>query len=159
MYNIILYMEKKITKNNNDNMSIFLEKCQENNLKITPQRIAIYKELIRSKDHPSADVIYRKLTRKFPNISLDTVNRTLITFAEIGIAGIVEGSGSPKRFDPNMVNHHHFRCTKCGTIIDFRYELYDNIEIPEEIQRQTTILTKRVVLEGYCNNCDKIRLL
>ena len=142
-------------KNNKDAMSIFLEKCKENNLKVTPQRIAIYKELIKSKDHPSADIVHRRLIKIFPNISLDTVNRTLLTFAKIGISDIVEGSGSPKRFDPNIGNHHHFRCLNCETIIDFHNASYDNIEIPDKIREQATIITKKVVLEGYCRKCGR----
>lgn len=139
-----------------DLMKSFIKKCEENDLKITPQRIAIYRELVRSKDHPSADVLHKRLTKKFPNISLDTVNRTLLTFAKIGVAFIVENSGSPKRYDPNISKHHHFICLNCGTIIDFQNDLYDEMEIPNEIKEQvTTIIRKVLVLEGFCKKCKK----
>lgn len=153
---IINNMEKKIDNHNNSLMDIFLKKCEENNLKVTPQRTAIYKELIKSKDHPSAEVIHKRLIKRFPNISLDTVNRTLLTFAKIGITYIVENSGNPKRFDPNINNHHHFVCLNCKTIIDFHSDFYDNMEIPNEIKEQATLITRKVVvLEGYCKNCGK----
>lgn len=151
-------MKKKTDKinNHNDLMDVFIKKCKENDLKITPQRIAIYRELVGSKDHPSADILHKKLIKKFPNMSLDTVNRTLLTFAKIGIAFIVENSGSPKRYDPNISNHHHFICLNCGTIIDFQNDLYDNMEIPDEIkERIATITRKIVVLEGFCKKCKR----
>jgi len=127
--------------------------CREHGLSITPQRVAIYKELLSSLEHPSAIMIYKKVSEYYPNISLDTVNRTLLTFHEIGLAKAVGGSGDPKRFDPNLEPHHHFRCVSCGEIIDFRDEFYDALEIPAEIKEKFVVLEKKVHLEGFCDQC------
>lgn len=137
----------------NVSMDFFREKCRENNLKVTPQRVVIYEELLKSKDHPNAEVLFERVKKIFPAISLDTVNRTLLTFSQIGIVNIVEGNGEPRRFDPDIENHHHFRCVKCNTIIDFDYKLYDNMEVPEKIDKKFTVLNKKVLLQGYCNKC------
>ena len=136
-------------------MSIFYQKSKEQGLKITPQRTAIYQELLKAKDHPSADVIYKRIAKKIPNISFDTVNRTLLTFSKIGIANVVEGYGQPKRYDPDMDTHHHFRCIQCNNIIDFHNKAYDNIAVPEEINKQFTVINKKVVLEGLCSKCRR----
>jgi Fur family peroxide stress response transcriptional regulator len=133
----------------------FKEKCRSNALKITPQRMTIYEELLKAKDHPSADMLYNRVKNHLPNISFDTVYRTLLSFSEIGITDVVEGYGEPKRFDPDTREHHHLRCIKCGNIIDFQNELYDNIEIPEKIKRDFKVTKKRVVLEGICKKCGK----
>jgi Fur family peroxide stress response transcriptional regulator len=135
-------------------MDFFYGKCGEHGLKVTPQRIAVYHELAKAKDHPSAEAIFRRLRKALPHISLDTVNRTLLTFSRIGIANVVEGYGEPKRFDSNIHRHHHMRCIKCNSIIDFQSDLYDRIRIPEGIKRQFTVLNKRVVLEGVCRKCE-----
>jgi Fur family peroxide stress response transcriptional regulator len=139
----------------NEMLEDFYLQCRKHGLKITPQRIAIYQELLKAQDHPSADIIYRKLIKKTPNISFDTVNRTLLTFSEIGVAHIVEGYGQPKRYDPDVNLHHHFRCTQCNRIVDFRNKAYDNISVPGEIQKQFTVFNKKVVLEGLCDRCNK----
>jgi Fur family transcriptional regulator, peroxide stress response regulator len=146
-------METKIEKN--DMMAIFYRRARKNGLKITPQRTAIYQELLKAKDHPSADIIYKRIVQKIPNISFDTVNRTLLTFSKIGITNIVEGYGQPKRYDPDMGTHHHFRCMQCNSIIDFHNKNYDNIAVPEEINKQFTVINKKVVLEGLCDKCRK----
>lgn len=135
-------------------MKTFKEKCRENSLKITPQRTAIYKELMKAKDHPSADILYKRVRGQLPNISFDTVYRTLLSFFEMGIIDIVEGYGEPKRFDPDTRNHHHFRCVKCGNITDFYSELYDTIKIPREIKKEFNVTKKRVILEGICKSCS-----
>ena len=134
-------------------MDIFYRKSKEHGLKITPQRTTIYQELIKARDHPSADIIYKRLVKKIPNISFDTVNRTLLTFSRLGIANIVEGYGQPKRYDPNIDPHHHFRCIKCNNIIDFQNKAYNSLIVPEEIQKKFKVLNKKVVLEGLCNKC------
>jgi len=131
----------------------FKSVCREHGLSITPQRVAIYKELVSSPDHPSAVSIFNKVREYYANISLDTVNRTLLTFQKIGLAKVLESSGDPKRFDPNLEPHHHFRCIRCGEIIDFQDKIYDALEIPAEINQKFVVLEKRVHLEGYCDRC------
>src|SRR4030066_1866053 len=138
-------------------MDIFYRRSKENGLKITPQRSAIYQELLKAKDHPSADMIYQRIVKKIPNISFDTVNRTLLTFSKIGITNIVEGYGQPKRYDPDIDKHHHFRCIQCNNIIDFYNKEYDNITVPEKINKQFTVINKKVILEGLCNKCKGIK--
>lgn len=139
-------IEKKIEE--------FKEKCRINGLRITPQRLAIYKALVLTKTHPTAEEVYSRIRNEFSNISLDTVNRTLLTLSEIGAAFIVEGTGQPRRYDGGLENHQHFRCVKCGKILDFYYEPYDNLEIPEHLQGKVTILRKTVYLEGLCGICS-----
>ena len=127
--------------------------CREHGLSITPQRVAVYKELLSSLEHPSAIMIYKKVSEYYPNISLDTVNRTLLTFHKIGLAKAVGGTGDPKRFDPNLEPHHHFKGVSCGKIVDFVNEAYDSLEIPGEIQNKFVVLDKKVHLEGFCDQC------
>jgi len=144
-----------IKKDKKEMMEVFFSKSSDNGLKITPQRAAIYQELIQAKDHPSADDIYKRIVERIPNISFDTVNRTLLTFSKIGITNVVEGYGQPKRYDPHMDAHHHFRCNRCNSIIDFESKECDNISVPLEISKQFTVINKKVVLEGLCNKCTK----
>ncbi len=134
-------------------LDAFIEKCKASGLKITPQRIAIYQEVLRSSDHPSAEAIYRNVREAHPNISFDTVNRTLLTLAEMGFIQVVEGSGDVRRFDSNAEPHHHLRCIQCGAIIDFYHRKYDLLEIPKEIQGRFSVKKIRVVLEGSCHHC------
>lgn len=138
-----------------DIKKLFYDKCAEKGLKITPQRTLILEELSTAKDHPTADAIYKRVRKRLPNISFDTVYRTLLSFTEIGILTLVEGYGEQKRFEPNGHQHHHFRCIKCHTIFDFENDAYDDISIPPEVQKQGTVMSKRVVLEGICSKCKR----
>ena len=140
---------------NEKSKNTFTAKCLEQGLKITPQRSLILEELLRAKDHPTADAIYKRVRKSMPNISFDTVYRTLLLFAEIGMVSLVEGYGEQKRFEPNLHNHHHCRCIKCHAIIDFCNDSYDAIQVPEGLSKQFQVLNKRVVFEGICSKCKQ----
>ncbi len=142
-------------ENDNKIPVIFYKKCKENHLKVTPQRVAIYDQIINLVNHPTAEQVYKIIAKQYPNISLDTVNRTLLTFAKIGIVRVIEGFGSPRRYDPNLENHHHVHCINCGKILDFYSDKYENISIPKEIDRKFRIYNKRIVLSGICKKCDE----
>jgi Fur family transcriptional regulator, peroxide stress response regulator len=132
----------------------FETRCRQMGLKITPQRTAIYKSLIRTDTHPTAEEVYLEVRKEMPNVSLDTVNRTLLTLAQIGAAFVMEGTGQPRRFDGGLEDHQHFRCIKCGKVVDFHYEPFDNIALPNEIEGKYKILRKTVYLEGLCQTCQ-----
>ncbi len=134
-------------------LSDFQTRCREQGLKITPQRMAIYRALLETTDHPAAEVLCRRVRKQFPNVSLDTVNRTLLTLNDIGAAFIVEGSGDAKRFDGNVQDHQHFKCVRCKRIVDVFHEPFTEIEIPTDLEKQFTILRKTVYFEGICDQC------
>ena len=134
-------------------LTAFEARCRDHGLKVTPQRVAVYKALVSTDTHPTAEEVYRMVRGDIHNISLDTVNRTLLTLAEIGAAFQVEGTGQPRRFDGGLEDHQHFRCIKCGKVIDFHFEPFDNIEVPQHLQGQFEIMRKTVYLEGICGSC------
>lgn len=131
----------------------FKQICKQHGIKLTPQRLIIYEELVRGTDHPSTDMMYQQIRQKFPTISFDTVHRTLLTFSEIGIAEIIEGTGNPKRFDGNLDRHHHFQCIQCKKIFDVYSESYDELPIPRNIQKKFHVVRQTVRLEGLCDEC------
>lgn len=147
---------KPSQKNDLDEMiERFTLKCRSHGLKLTPQRIAVYRIMLNSKDHPSAETVFSKARKKFPAISFDTVNRTLLMLNEIGSAFIVEGSGDARRFDANNEPHQHFKCVKCKKIIDMFHEPFNNIKLPRNKIKNFKVLRATVYIEGICKSCMK----
>ena len=136
-------------------IGVFRRKCRANGLKITPQRVAIYSELIQTTEHPTADTVYKAVRATFPNISFDTVNRTLGTLVEIGAAKIVDCSKQVRRFDGGTAEHLHFKCIKCKRIIDIDAQEFENNVLPGKIKGVEKVLRKVVYLEGLCEKCGK----
>jgi Fur family transcriptional regulator, peroxide stress response regulator len=120
--------------NNQGQVNDFISKCRQHNLKVTPQRLLIYQELIHTKKHPNTDDIYNIVKKSFPHISFDTVYRTLLTFSQVGIADIVVGSGEPRRFDGNTDGHDHFRCLRCNQVFDIEDGYTEHFDVPQSVK-------------------------
>ncbi|NTU97655.1 MAG: transcriptional repressor [Chlorobiaceae bacterium] len=131
----------------------FIERCRKNGLKITPQRLAIFRELLKMQIHPSADMVHKSIAEEYPTISFDTVNRTLLTFAEIGVIETVESHSGVRRFETDTAPHHHLHCVVCGQIIDFCDPELDEIRVPDQVREGFTVLGTRVVIRGICRKC------
>ena len=113
----------------------FYEICRQHNLKITPQRTSVYLTVMNAENHPSADDIFKIVKHEYPNITFDTVNRTLITFTQIGLLTVVESYKGARRFDPNIQDHHHVHCVKCGSIVDFTSDEFDQLMAPKQLMQ------------------------
>jgi len=133
----------------------FIKICRRHGLKATPQRMAIYMELLQYKNHPTVDDVYQSIRRGFPYISFDTVNRTMRTFVEIGLVETIESYSGARRYDPNVESHHHVHCVRCGKIVDFWNKTYDELDVPVEISSRYKIVGKRVVINVICAECHK----
>ena len=136
-----------------EQLTAFRLRCRRAGLRVTPQRTAVYQALLQTDQHPSAEMVWRTVRQIHPNISLDTVNRTLLSFAEIGLASMMEGSGDPRRFDGNLLDHRHFRCRKCRKIFDLLGPAADDITIPDELNK-FVVQKKSVYFEGVCQSCS-----
>lgn len=124
-------------------------------LKVTHQRLEIYRELLMATDHPTADVLHQRLRDKLPTISIDTVYRSLATLASNGLINRIETPESLARFEATQVRHHHLICRKCGKIMDFIWPLIDELDLPDEISDWGKIDNKNVVVYGVCKKCLK----
>lgn len=136
-----------------EKIKIFQQQCSQRDLRLTPQRLEIFKELARSVDHPSAEQMYQRLSKKMPTLSLDTIYRTLATFVQHGLVNRVETVESQARFEVVQKPHHHLICEKCKKIVDFHWESIEQIELPEEVTGWGKIDKKNVVVYGICNSC------
>ena len=131
----------------------FQEACRSCGLRVTQQRLEVFKELARMEEHPSVEDIFMRVRRRLRTISLDTVYRTLATFEEHGLAHRVQGVDSKARFDTNSIHHHHLVCEKCQRIEDFYWPDFDQITPPGETRRWGEVDTRHAVLRGICKEC------
>jgi Fur family peroxide stress response transcriptional regulator len=86
-------------------------------LKLTPQRIAIVREIADDVSHPTAQTLFERLRPSFPTMSFATVYNTLDALARCGLSGSLNLGGAV-RFDPNTDPHHHAVCDGCGVVVD-----------------------------------------
>jgi Fur family transcriptional regulator, peroxide stress response regulator len=129
------------------------EALKASGLRITPQRMAIYLQMLFSEDHPSVSDIHERVRKKLPSISLDTVYRTLWKFSELGLISPVTTSGDGVRFDSRISHHHHFICAKCGRTIDFENSRLDEVPVPAGVERMGEVWDVHMEVRGICKDC------
>jgi len=124
-------------------------------VKLTHQRLVIFREVARSGDHPDAITIHRHILKKIPTVSLDTVYRTLWLLADLGLITTLGPPHGGARFDANMHSHHHFICTNCGLAHDFYSEEFDQLTVPASVGTLGTVNKRQVELRGLCSKCAR----
>ena len=87
-------------------------------LKLTPQRLAIFEYLNGNRSHPTAEDIYKEVSKRFPTMSLATVYNTLDALIKKGSIRELTIEPGKKRFDPDTSAHHHLICIGCRAITD-----------------------------------------
>ena len=136
-----------------EQLQAFEEVHRKEGLKITHQRLEIFKELLNSKDHPTVERLYSRLRPKLPTISLDTIYRTLTTLEQHGLVSRVQTMESQARFEGRTDDHHHAICRRCGGITDFYWKFPDDASLPDEIMNWGEIMKKSLTLHGLCEQC------
>jgi Fur family peroxide stress response transcriptional regulator len=136
-----------------DLLKYFETACRKQNLRITPQRIEIFRELAQAKDHPTAETLHKRLLSRMPTLSLDTVYRTLATLANNGLVNKVETSESQARFEVIINPHHHAICSSCGKIMDFEWETIDAARLPGHLDSWGKVERRSVIVYGICSDC------
>jgi len=132
-----------------------LSKIKGRDFRLTPQRLAIIRILVTSKEHPSVDEVYQEVRALFPTTSLATVYKTIALLKELNEVlelGFPDGSN---RYDGNRpYPHPHAICTRCRKIMDPEISSVD--ELSEEMKKKTgyTISFHRLDFFGLCPECQ-----
>jgi Fur family peroxide stress response transcriptional regulator len=141
-----------ITKNGRDNEQGMAAGLR---LKRTPQRLAILEYLRGNTSHPSAEEIYRAVSKKYQSMSFATVYNTLNALTRKGALRELTIDPERKRYDPDTSSHHHFICANCGNIFDVPEEI--RVDLPGTLQENFTVQGYHIEFYGQCTPCRKKR--
>ena len=134
-------------------MQHFEAVCRSEGIKLTHQRMEIFREIAQTEDHPDAEQVFKRVRDRIPTVSLDTVYRTLWLLNDLGLVMTLGSSRERTRFDANLDNHHHFICGQCGFTRDFYSDDLDNINLPDSIDALGNIKGTHVEVRGVCREC------
>ena len=124
-------------------------------LKSTPQRTAIYKALADTTSHPTADDLYRQVSKAYPMISQNTVYYTLAVLRDAGLVQEVNFWHDRTRFDANISPHHHLICLSCRSISDLSDNGLNQLSSAAGIPHDFQVIGHQVEFRGYCGACQK----
>lgn len=121
-------------------------------IKPSYQRLKILEYIIKNKNHPSVDTIYRVLQKKIPTLSRTTIYNTLTLFAGKGIVNTLTIVDNELRFDLAQDNHAHFYCTRCKRLYDV--ELASK-QFARDLAAGHQVNETHIYFKGTCKSCLK----
>ena len=131
----------------------FRKVCAASGVKLTPQREAIFREVARSRKHPDAETVFKRLRRRLPMLSLDTVYRNLCLFDGLGLMERVAVGSHRARFDADTAAHQHIVCASCGDVRDFQDPSFSRFRPPDEVRKWGRMRSLYVEVRGICATC------
>ena len=121
-------------------------------LRITPQRFAVYANLLRRTDHPTVEDILTEVNRDLPISSKATVYSALSVLREVGLVREVLLEEGITRYDANVSPHHHFYCQTCGAIQDLDWQTFSTLQL-DRLPAGIEVESYEVTVRGQGDCC------
>ncbi|OGR41249.1 MAG: ferric uptake regulation protein [Elusimicrobia bacterium GWA2_61_42] len=132
--------------------------------RMTPARHAVLDALSERGEHLTAEEVFRSAARRYPNLGLATVYRTLELLTELGMVSRFDTGDDKARYefaDPTGAkgHHHHLVCTSCRKIIDYKDFIKEETELlrstEEGLSRKYGFKINSHVIQfyGVCREC------
>lgn len=127
-------------------------------LKLTPQRMAIVRELALDPTHPTAQELFERLRDTMPTMSFATVYNTLDSLSAAGLCVSLSLSPGAARFDANMRPHNHAVCDRCGLIRDVpRSDEHERTDVDDVVSAAVvpgfSLRAVERIYRGVCSSC------
>lgn len=123
-------------------------------MKITPQRLMIFKILENNTSHPSAEEVFKRVKKIYPTVSFTTIYKTLETLRELGEVQELIIDEDRKHYDPNTDIHHHIICSNCKKILDIFEDFSQHVKMPDTLKKDYTVSGFQISFHGICKDCN-----
>lgn len=133
----------------------FMAVARDRGLKLTPQRLEIFREVASSLDHPDAETVHRAVHARMPTVSLDTVYRALWMLSDMGLVSTLGLRHESVRFDANPRKHHHWVCIRCGLTRDFEGAALRALRLPDAVKGLGNVVSTHLEVRGVCGICAR----
>lgn len=137
-------------------LDALLGRLKVQGLRLTPQRVAIVRELVTRCDHPTVEQLHKAILAAFPTTSLATVYKTIHLLKEQGEVLELGFGELGSRYDGRRPEPHpHLICTRCGAISDPPAPCAELDQLAERLAGQSgfSISAHRFDLFGLCAAC------
>jgi Fur family peroxide stress response transcriptional regulator len=130
-----------------------VDSLKSRGLRVTPQRFAVYANLLERTDHPTVEQLLSDLNQAGPVSSQATIYNSLQALREVGLVREVLLEEGVVRYDANVDPHHHFRCHQCGHIEDIPWESFRGL-VESPLRPGLKPDSYEVTVMGVCDRCQ-----
>jgi Fur family transcriptional regulator, peroxide stress response regulator len=130
------------------------EAFADNGLRMTRQRQLVFDVLMESRDHPTADEVYRRVRSRMPSISLATVYNCLEKLVDCSLIRQVNRDRESSRYCGNLQEHGHFYCEVCGVILDIDLPTPTLHQLAPSREAGFRVDSFEINFRGICPKCQ-----
>ena len=124
-------------------------------LRLTTQREQIFRTVLSSDDHLSAEEIHRAVRERHRSVGFATVYRTLHLLVDIGLVEVRQFGDGVQRYESTAHHHHdHMVCLDCRAVFEFENDEIERLQ--EVVAAQAGFVIERHRLDLYirCRRVD-----
>ena len=127
---------------------------REHGYRMTPQREAIIREVMRAEGHITPQAVVRRVQRSMPAANASTVYRTLDLLEKVGVVQHSHLEGGAEYHRAGEGDHVHLTCSRCGTEDDL--SLAEAESLRRLVQRHRGFLPDltHFAISGLCADCQ-----
>ncbi|MCQ2345488.1 MAG: transcriptional repressor [Paludibacteraceae bacterium] len=125
---------------------------QQYGIRPSSGRVAVLNDLESHRTHSTVDEIYARL-KSDKDISLASVYNTLNLLVAKKVIKSIQFEDKVTRYDFSRQLHAHFRCIKCGKIVDIPVSRRATITLPPDFKLEE----EDYLISGLCSDCSKDR--
>ena len=122
-------------------------------LRVTPQRFAVYANLLARTDHPTVEQLLVDLNQYCPVSSQATIYSSLQALRTAGLIREVLLEAGVSRYDAKVEPHHHFHCQSCGSIEDIGWDALPVVEF-DRLRVGLQAHAYEITVRGCCDRCQ-----
>ncbi|MGH3144970.1 MAG: Fur family transcriptional regulator [Rubrobacter sp.] len=93
-----------------------VDTLQGRGVRVTPQRAYVWRVLVESGEHFTAEGLWEKVKDELPGLELSTVYRSLEALRVAGLVAESRLPEGPRVFEARPASHPHLVCEVCGEI-------------------------------------------
>lgn len=128
---------------------------RERGYRITPQREAILREVLRAEGHITPQDVARRVQRRMPAVNASTVYRTLGMLEEAGVVRHAHLERGAEYHRADESRHVHLTCSRCGAEDDLSMREAESLEQLIHRHHDFSPDLTHFAISGLCADCRR----
>jgi len=122
--------------------------------RLTPQRHMILEQVEAAEGHVSAEEILQRIRKRYPNLNISTVYRTLELLKDLALVTETDmGDGRVRFHAMDKGHHHHLVCVVCGQVADLEEDEFKPFSDLLATRHGFQADLRHLAIFGRCQGC------
>lgn len=123
--------------------------------RLTPQREAIVREVLRAEGHMAPQEVARRVRRRLPAVNPSTVYRTMTLLEKLGVVTHAHLERGAEYHRAGEGDHVHLTCSRCGAEDDLSIAEAESLKRVIERHRGFLPDLTHFAISGLCAACRR----